>query len=213
MNPFAALRAHLLGLLGALVLGLLGMPACAQAGGLEALHAFVSQFQTAQGDFTQRASNGHKVIESSGQFIFARPGRFRWSYHKPYEQVIVADGEKLTIFDRDLNQVTVRKLNDALGSTPAAILFGDNALEKSFLLKDAGSRDGLDWLEATPKTHDTTFERIDIGFRSGELAAMELHDALGQTTQLVFSNVERNIAVTADTFRFVPPPGADVLQN
>ncbi len=185
----------------------------AEAGGLEALHSFVSQFQSARGEFVQRVSNGQKTTQSSGQFIFARPGKFRWSYQKPYEQVIVADGERLTVFDRDLNQVTVRKLNDALGATPAAILFGDNALDKSFDLKDAGSRDGIDWLEATPKSHDTTFERIDIGFRGAELASMQLHDALGQTTELVFSHVERNVPVTADTFRFVPPAGADVLQN
>lgn len=185
----------------------------ADAAGLDALHAFVSQFQSARGQFLQRASNGNKVTESSGQFIFARPGKFRWTYLKPYEQVIVADGEHLTIFDRDLNQVTVRKLTDALGSTPAAILFGDAPLEKTFDLKDMGTRDGLDWLEATPKSHDTTFQSIEIGFRGNELASMELHDALGQTTRLLFTNVERNVAVNADTFRFVPPAGADVLQN
>jgi outer membrane lipoprotein carrier protein len=196
-----------------LVAALAGSPAVAVAGGLDALHTFVSQFQSARGEFTQSASNGSKTTESSGQFVFARPGKFRWTYQKPYEQVIIADGEHLTVYDHDLNQVTVRRLTDALGSTPAAILFGDNSLEKSFQLKDAGTRDGLDWLEATPRSHDTTFERIDIGFRQGELATMQLHDALGQTTRLVFTNVQRNAGVTADTFRFVPPPGADVLQN
>ncbi|MGA2550416.1 MAG: outer membrane lipoprotein chaperone LolA [Burkholderiaceae bacterium] len=196
-----------------LVAGLAGSSTVSRAGGLDALHTFVNQFQSARGEFTQKATNGRKTTESSGQFIFARPGKFRWTYLKPYEQVIVADGDKLTIFDHDLNQVTVRKLTDALGSTPAAILFGDNALEKSFDLKDAGSHDGLDWLEAIPKSHDTTFQKIDIAFRQGELAAMELHDALGQTTQLRFTNVERNVPVNADTFRFVPPKGADVLEN
>jgi outer membrane lipoprotein carrier protein len=212
LSRLATLTRHLYVATG-VITGLLGLPDAAIAGGIEDLHTFVGQFQSARGEFSQRATNGQKTTQSSGQFVFARPGKFRWTYQKPYEQVIVADGEKLTIFDHDLNQVTVRKLTDALGSTPAAILFGDNALDKSFDLKDGGSRDGLEWLEATPKSHDTTFARIDIGFRQGELASMELHDALGQTTVLVFTNVQRNAPVTADTFRFVPPPGADVLQN
>jgi len=184
------------------------------ANGLDDLHAFVSHFQTATGQFTQRVSSSSgKVMQSSGEFAFARPGKFRWTYEKPYLQVIVADGRKLTIYDQDLNQVTVRPLTEALGSTPAAILFGDGALEKNFDLKDAGSHDGLNWLSATPKSHDTTFATIRIGFREGQLAAMELHDALGLTTDLEFVDVLRNAAVRPDTFEFVPPKGADVLQN
>lgn len=188
-------------------------PAFANA--LDDLHAFATQTRTAKGSFAQRiVSRSQKASQpSSGDFVFARPGRFRWTYVKPYEQVLVADGEKLSIYDRDLNQVTVRKLGDALGNTPAAILFGNNDIERSFDLRDAGVRDGVAWLEATPKSKDTTFEKISIGFRSGELAAMELRDALGQITMLDFTGVERNPKVDQSTFVFTPPKGADVLQD
>jgi outer membrane lipoprotein carrier protein len=186
----------------------------AHANALDDLHAFAAQTKTAKGNFTQHVASRTKASPpTSGEFIFARPGRFRWSYNKPYEQLLVADGEKLSIYDKDLNQVTVRKLGDALGNTPAAILFGSSDLDQSFDLKDAGTRNGIAWLDATPKSKDTQFEKISIGFRNGELAAMELRDALGQTTMLEFSNVERNPKVDASTFAFTPPKGADVLQN
>lgn len=187
----------------------------ARADALDDLRAFATQTKTAKGSFTQRVVSRTRKASTpaSGDFVFARPGRFRWTYRKPYEQVLVADGEKLSIYDKDLNQVTVRKLGDALGSTPAAILFGSGDLDKSFDLKDTGVRDGVSWLEATPKGCDTTFERIAIGFRNGELAAMELHDALGQVTMLDFSDVVRNPKVDPSTFVFTPPKGADVLQN
>ena len=187
----------------------------AYANAIDDLHAFVTQTRSAKGDFTQRVvSRNQKASQpTSGDFVFARPGRFRWTYSKPYEQVLVADGDKLSIYDKDLNQVTVRKLGDALGSTPAAILFGSSDLDKNFEMKDAGVRDGIAWLEAKPKTKDTTFEKISIGFRNGELAAMELRDALGQVTMLTFSDVVRNPKVDASTFTFTPPKGADVLQQ
>jgi len=185
------------------------------ANAIDDLRFFASQTKTAKGNFTQHvASRNQKASQpTSGDFVFARPGRFRWTYSKPYEQVLVADGQKLSIYDKDLNQVTVRKLGDALGGTPASILFGGNDLDKTFELKDAGVRDGIAWLEARPKTKDTAFEKISIGFRNGELAAMELRDALGQVTLLEFSGVERNPKVDAATFTFTPPKGADVLQQ
>ena len=199
---------------GLFAIGMVCAASMAQAGALDDLRAFASQTKTAKGSFVQRVVSRSKASQpTSGDFIFARPGRFRWSYTKPYEQLLVADGDKLSIYDKDLNQVTVKKLGDALGSTPAAILFGSSDLDKSFDLKDAGTRDGVAWLDAIPKTKDTTFEKISIGFRDGELAAMELRDALGQTTMLEFSHVERNAKVDASTFAFTPPKGADVLQN
>jgi outer membrane lipoprotein carrier protein len=187
----------------------------AHAGSLEDLHAFATQTKTAKGDFTQKVvSRTQKPVQpTSGDFVFARPGKFRWSYSKPFEQLLVADGVKLSIYDKDLNQVTVSKLGDALGSSPAAILFGSNDIDQNFALKDMGIRDGVAWLEATPKSKASNFEKIAIGFRNGELAAMELRDALGQVTMLEFSNVVRNPAVDASTFVFTPPKGADVLNN
>ena len=186
----------------------------ARADSVDDLHAFVTQTRSARGTFTQRivSSTRKQSQPTSGDFVFARPGRFRWTYTRPFDQVLVADGEKLSIYDKDLNQVTVRKLGDALGSTPAAILFGSNDIERNFALRDTGVRGGIAWLEASPKGKDTTFEKISIGFRNGELAAMELRDALGQITMLEFADVERNPKVDASTFTFTPPKGADVLQ-
>ncbi len=204
---------HIAKFLTALALGTL-LSSTAQAGSLEALRSFVAQFQSAQGDFSQRVeSTNQHVTQSSGSFVFSRPGRFRWSYSKPYEQLIIADGQKLTQFDRDLNQVTVKKITDALGATPAAILFGEGNLDKTFDLTDDGSHDGFDWVRAVPKSKDTSFVQVRIGFRNGELAAMDLDDALGQKTHLVFSNLQRNVPIGPDTFKFVAPAGADVLQN
>ena len=126
--------------------------------------------------------------------MFARPGKFIWTYQKPYEQLLQADGDQLYIYDKDLNQVTVKKLGDALGSSPAAILFGSNDLEKNFTLTEAGTRDGLEWLNATPKAKDTAFEQISIGLRNGTPEAMELQDSFGQTSVLTFQKFEKNPA-------------------
>jgi outer membrane lipoprotein carrier protein len=150
---------------------------------------------------------------STGTFQFARPGKFIWTYQKPYEQVLQADGDKLYIYDKELNQVTTRKLGNALGSSPAAILFGSNDLEKNFTLKDAGSRDGMEWLQAVPKAKDTTFDSIGIGMRDGMPAAMELRDSFGQMSLLSFTRFEKNPPLPANAFKFVLPKGADVLQQ
>ena len=191
------------------------LPAWAVAGAVDQLQAFARDTRSARGEFTQAVSSRTRKanVPSQGEFAFERPGKFRWAYLKPHEQVIVADGQTLTIYDKDLNQATVRKQDDALGTTPAAILFGSNDLAKRFVLKESGVRDGIEWLEATPNARDTSFETIRIGFRDGALAAMELRDALGQTTMLTFAKVVRNAAVAADTFRLVLPKDADVLRN
>jgi chaperone LolA len=185
----------------------------AQAGAIEQLRSFLTQTTSARGEFVQRVARGAgaAVQESGGRFVFQRPGRFRWSYERPYEQLIVADGQRLTIFDRDLNQATVRKLQTSLPSSPASILFGSNDFEREFEVSDAGARDGLEWIAARPRAKDTPFERIEIGFRDGLPGAMLLVDSFGQTTRLAFAKVERNPKLDAETFRFTPPKGADVL--
>jgi len=194
------------------------LPALASASALEQFKSFVSSTKAAKGEFVQKqvksVGKGETVANTStGTFLFARPGRFIWTYQKPYEQLLQADGQKLYIYDKDLNQVTVRQLGDALGSSPAAILFGSNDLEKNFALKEAGARDGLEWLEATPKTKDTTFDRIGIGLKDGVPRAMELRDSFGQVSVLTFSKFEKNPAISADQFRFEVPKGADVFQQ
>ncbi|MDB5775846.1 MAG: outer rane lipoprotein carrier protein LolA [Herbaspirillum sp.] len=193
-------------------------PSLAHADALAQFKTFVAGTQSAKGDFTQRlvkTDSGHANVSSvsSGTFVFARPGKFIWTYQKPYEQVLQADGEQLYIYDKDLNQVTTRKLGSALGSSPAAILFGSNDLEQNFTLKAGATKDGMEWLEATPKSKDTTFDRIGIGMRDGLPQAMELRDSFGQTSLLTFSNFQKNPTLNAGSFKFTVPKGADVLND
>jgi outer membrane lipoprotein carrier protein len=185
----------------------------AEASALEQFKTFVSGTKSARGEFSQqqvRATPGKVAPVSTGTFVFARPGKFVWTYQKPYEQLLQADGDTLYIFDKDLNQVTTRKLGNALGSSPAAILFGSNDLEKNFTLSEAGTHDGLEWLDAKPKNKDTSFEQISIGLKNGVPEAMDLKDAFGQTSKLKFTNFQRNPALAANFFKFEVPKGADV---
>jgi chaperone LolA len=198
-------------LLLALMLWVHAFPALADA--RARLDAFVEGTKSLKAQFTQTVTDakGRKTQEASGSLFLSRPGKFRWVYSKPYAQLIVGDGKKLWIYDEDLDQVTVRKLDQAIGESPAALLAGSNDLDRLFNLKDAGSRDGLEWLEATPKGKEGSFERVRMGFRGNDLAAMELEDNFGQTTVLRFSNLERNPALGSSLFRFTPPKGTDVI--
>jgi outer membrane lipoprotein carrier protein len=201
-------------LVGALVATVaLACAAPALASGLEQLRAFVAGAKTGKASFVQVVVGKGRATpqESSGTFTFARPGKFRWSYEKPYEQLIVGDGGKLWIYDRDLNQVIVRKLDVALGSSPAALLAGDDALERNFDVRDAGGNDGLELIEAKPRSAETAFERVRIGFRNNLPQVMELTDPFGNVTTLFFAGFERNPALDLAQFRFVPPKGADVV--
>jgi outer membrane lipoprotein carrier protein len=187
----------------------------AQASAVAALREFLAQTKTARGEFTQQVTRGSAPAAppASGIFYFERPGRFRWIYQKPYEQVLVADGERLFLYDKDLNQVTVRKMSAPLPASPASILFGGNEFEREFAVAESGSRDGMAWLTATPRARDSQFERVEIGFRDGVPAAMVLADSFGQISRLNFSRFERNARLDAQLFRFVPPAGADVLEE
>jgi len=185
----------------------------AEATAIDRFKTFVRTTQSARASFEQKVYDrgGKLVQESKGSFVFLRPGRFRWVYEKPVDQLIVGDGERVWIYDRDLNQVTVRRISKALGSTPAALLAGASDIDKAFELADAGARDGLEWLEAKPKEKEAGFERIRMGFGVAGVQAMELTDHFGQTTLLRFSGLARNPKVDAAEFRFEPPKGADVL--
>lgn len=191
----------------------LALPMIAHAGGVESLKAFIAGAKTAEADFSQTVTDktGRVTQKASGKMSFARPGKFRWDYRAPYEQVIVGDGSKLWLYDADLEQVTVKPLGDVIAGTPAALLAGDNAIEKYFSLKNAGKGGGLEWLEATPKNKDTTFERIRMGFKGDALVQMELFDHFGQRTTLKLSRFARNPAIPPSRFKFTPPKGADVI--
>jgi outer membrane lipoprotein carrier protein len=196
-----------------LLVGLLLLPAPASAAGVERFQAYLRSTQTASADFEQQVFDRERklVQRSKGSFTLQRPGRFRWSYAQPYAQLIVGDGKRVWIYDEDLNQVTVRAMARALGSTPAALLAGAADVERAFELTDAGQRDGLEWVEAKPREREAGFERIRLGLGTAGVQAMELTDHFGQITLLRFSNIARNPKVDPDAFRFVPPKGADVL--
>ena len=185
----------------------------AEAAAIDRFKIFVRSTQSARAGFEQKVYDRDRklVQESKGSFVFLRPGRFRWVYEKPVDQLIVGDGERVWIYDRDLNQVTVRRISKALGSTPAALLAGASDVDKAFEMTDAGERDGLEWLEAKPRDKDAGFERIRMGFSATGVQAMELVDNFGQTTRLRFTGLVRNPKVDPAEFRFEPPKGADVL--
>ena len=189
--------------------------ATAFASGLDDFLAFNSTAKSATARFDQEVydRNGKVVERASGTFAFARPGRFRWTYEKPHKQLLVGDGQKLWIHDPDLNQVTVKRIDQAISSTPAALLAGKDEITRLFTLRDGGSAGGLNWVEATPKAQDTGFERVRLGLQGRTLAAMELHDQLGGRTRLSFSELKANASIPPDTFTFKPPAGADVLED
>jgi outer membrane lipoprotein carrier protein len=189
------------------------LPAPGHAAALDKLKAFVDGTKSGKADFVQTvvSKSGRKPQNAAGSMMFSRPGKFRWTYDKPYYQLIVGDGEKLWVYDRDLNQVSTKKLSAALGSSPAALLAGDNALEKNFELKEGGTADGIEWVDAQPKSQDSGFQFLRIGFVGDALRAMEITDSFGQVTTIAFEKFERNPPLAGSLFRFTPPKGADVL--
>lgn len=184
----------------------------AAAAGIDQLNAFWANTHAAQGKFAQSVAtkSGRKPQNSTGTFAFARPGKLRWTYEKPYALLLVADGEKLWSFDADLNQVSVSKMDKTLGASPAALLTGES-LDKHFTLTEAGVADGLEIVDAVPKASDGTFARVRIGMRDNLPRLMEVRDNFGQTTTLLFTEFQPNPRLSKDVFRFVPPKGADVV--
>ncbi|MFT3719572.1 MAG: outer membrane lipoprotein chaperone LolA [Pseudorhodoferax sp.] len=207
--------------------GLAAWGACAaHADALDSLETFVKTVRSGRAAFTQtvtappRDGQAARSKTSSGSFAFQRPSRFRFDYAKPFEQTIVADGQTLWLYDVDLNQVTARKQAEVLGSTPAALVAAAPdlaALRADFTLKAAPDADGLQWVEATPKSKDGQLALVRVGLKPGdkapELAALEIADSFGQRSVLRFSQVEVNPALPAATFQFQPPAGADVLRQ
>ncbi|MEQ1582714.1 MAG: outer membrane lipoprotein chaperone LolA [Candidatus Nitrotoga sp.] len=196
------------------ILLFLVLPLSAYAGATDKLKNFIASTHSAQANFTQevRDKSGKRIQSASGTMQFVRPGKFRWVYQKPSEQLIVGDGEKFWLHDVELNQVTVKKIDAALGSSPAALLSGSNEIERGFKLKDSGTKDNLEWLQATPRAQDTSFEKVLMAFNAqSELVVMELQDVFGHTTVLRFSKLQRNPQLSPQLFKFAPPKGADVL--
>ena len=192
----------------------LAVPLAARADPVETLRSFVRDVKSGRSQFTQTVTSpdGAKKKTSSGSFEFARPNRFRFAYAKPFEQTIVGDGEKVWIYDADLNQVSARKIGQALGATPAALLAG-GTIERDFDLAGLPPRDGLEWVEAKPKATDGAFQSVRVGFKGAALAALEIVDSFGQKSLLRFDAFAANVPIAAEAFRFTVPAGADVIEQ
>jgi outer membrane lipoprotein carrier protein len=164
-------------------------------------------------DFEQTIDDGHgKVLRSAaGRLYLQRPGRFRWDYSQPSEQLILADGKQIWFYDKDLAQANVRDMDSSLASTPASLLSGSASVSSQFNVTALPASAGLQWFQLVPKHADTDFQLVRIGFDKGELRSMFLADKLNQITQLTFSNSKRNLPLAPDLFSFVPPPGVDVI--
>ena len=186
-----------------------------QAGAIEQLQGFIKNTRSARASFSQSVVDidGEKLQDSSGVVEFYRPDKFRWHYQKPFEQLVVGDGTTLWVYDKDLSQVTMRTLGGALGSSPAALLAGSDDVEQFFSLDAQGRKGRYEWLEAKPNDEDSLFDRVRMGFDANTLYVMELYDHFGQKTVIRFSDFERDPGFTADTFRFTPPPGVDVVSE
>ncbi|MEP6942474.1 MAG: outer membrane lipoprotein chaperone LolA [Betaproteobacteria bacterium] len=198
-----------------LLLVLCLLTAYAEAASLAQLRAFVRETQTLRASFTQTVfdAQGRQTAQASGEFSIARPGQFRWNVDKPYKQLLVGDGDRVWIYDPDLNQVISRKSDKALGSTPAALLSGRDEVEAAFDWREQPAKDGLDWLSATPKDKDAAFRELRLGFDSAGLSALEVFDNFSQHTVIRFSKLERNPKLDPGLFRFKPPAGADVVSD
>ena len=183
------------------------------ADGVSSLRDFFNNTNTMRAKFSQVVTDtqGRKVQEVEGTMQLQRPNKFRWDYNKPYEQQIISDGKDVFLYDTDLQQVTVRALSHAIGSSPAALLAGGNAVEKSFTLKNAIRKDDLTWVLALPKDKDSGFERVLLGFKADKLRKMELYDSFNHVTNITFDAVERNPSLQDATFLFTPPKGVDVV--
>jgi len=191
------------------------MPALAEDDGQQQLQHFFGDLHSFSADFSQTVRNttGKILQQSTGTMALQRPLKFRWAYRSPYEQLIITNGNRLWIYDRDLEQLTIKALNNSIGSTPAALLSNDQPLEKTFHIRGDGQRSNLSWVRLTPKKPDTGFELIRLGFVRNTLSVMVLTDSFGQTSTIRFSHLQKNIKLDHKQFIFSPPPGVDVIMD
>lgn len=194
---------------------LAALPATAAAAALETLQDFLDRVKTYKADFRQELfdETGRSIERSGGTFYLSRPDRFRWSYVTPYRQEIVADGTRVWLYDAELEQVTVRTLGEALGSSPARLLSSNVPIREDFSVREVGPQDDLEWLELEPRDPESTFAALRVGFAGDSLRRMELQDSFGQNTRIEFTAVEENPRLPDSLFRFTPPAGVDVIRE
>jgi outer membrane lipoprotein carrier protein len=188
-------------------------PAQTVQAGQQKVESFLQGLDGLQAQFKQTLtdSSGQPTEEASGTLAISRPDRFRWDYREPYSQVIVSDGARIWIYDSDLEQVTVRKLDETLSATPAMLLSGRSNLSDNFNVTQTSREGPVEWIRMEPRRDDTDFKWVRLGFEGSVLKYMQLADKLGQTTSLEFSKVERNPLLDPSRFTFTVPPGADVI--
>jgi len=182
---------------------------------VEQLKTFLAASKSLTADFKQVLIDeaGTPKQTSFGQFFLQRPGKFRWNYTKPFQQEIVSNSGKVWFYDTDLEQVTVKKLDESVGSTPALLLSGDVSLEKNYNMEAQGSEGDMQWIKLIPKSQESTFKYVLIGLEKGKLAGMELNDNFGQLTRIYFSNLLINPPIKPTLFEFTPPKNADVFSE
>ena len=212
-SPHCACLAGALIVLAATASPAFGAGAQSSQAGQQRVESFLQGLDGLQAEFKQILTdrNGQTVDEASGTLAISRPDRFRWDYRKPYQQVIVADGARIWIYDSDLEQVTVRKLDETLSATPAMLLSGRSNLADNFNVTQVSREGPVEWVRMEPKRDDTDFRSVRLGFEGALLKYMQLADKLGQTTSLEFSKLERNPPLDPSRFTFTVPPGADVI--
>lgn len=189
-------------------------PAVLAVTAIDKLNTFNTGVNSLSADFNQTLydSDGEAVQESSGKLLIQRPSRFRWDYIKPYPQLLLADGKRFWIYDSDLEQVTVKRISEALGSAPSMLLSGKGSLEDDFIIQDLGEKDGMLWVELFPRKSESDFKLLRLAFKQ-QIHIMEFQDSLGQLTRIRFDNLKTNIELDPNQFVFHVPKGADVVGN
>jgi len=198
-----------------IVLALLPVISLGAETGAQRLDRFSHATTSFQARFEQVIIDENKKVleKASGTLSMQRPGKFRWVYEKPYQQLIVSDGDKLWLYDKDLEQVTVKSLNSGIGDTPAMLLTRERSLAEDFKIVELGVKKQLQWVELTPKSNTLDFEHINLAFDTESIKSMELLDKLGQVIKIHFSDVSLNPELSQQLFLFTPPPDADVIGN
>jgi outer membrane lipoprotein carrier protein len=196
-----------------------GAPAATAAAssqpGMDRLRNFIEQVQSLRAGFRQEVVNGNQeVVEvARGELLLKRPGRFRWDYAEPYQRVVVADGERLWLYEADLEQVTVRPLSAGLGETPAALLTGERDVLNRFEFVSTWSGDRVTWVRLKPRSEDSDFESVAIAFAGDKPVQLEINDRLGQQTRVYLSDIELNVKIADDAFHLKVPDGVDVIRE
>lgn len=197
------------------LIALLALGASADDTGADRLHSYLANVQGMQGKFRQQVidSRGRVVEDASGAVAMQRPGRFRWDYQTPFKRVIVADGERVWLYEADLDQVTIRKLASGIGDTPAALLTGKESVLERFKVEKSWTEGELALVRLIPQSAEADFAGLTLGFHGPELRQLLLDDRLGQQTRIDLSSIQTNPTLSPDLFRFQPPPGADVIDD